>query len=406
MLFQLGVDRRQVGAVHMRQDHVLLVADAQLVMAILAGQIGHHAHLLGCGVAGGRSVRFERDRHDGIPFGAVRGQVGVGPGAEHRIVVIGLIERTHGFFHEIRGFELGLDAGKVVLIDAGEQRFDQRETLFHQTADFVQADLVHGDLDAGLVFVVAAADLVPDADDAFQIGQQVFFGQEVVDDLADHRRAAQTATDQNLVADHTVAFDDAQADVMGADHGAVVFGAGHGHLELARHRLEFWVIGGPLAHQFGHGARVGNLVGGGTGEMVCGHVADGVARGLNRVHLHFAQGVQHIRHIPQFGPVVLNILACGEVAVTLVPFLGQIGQLIHLAAGERAIGDRHAQHVGVQLQVQPVHQAQRLEFVLGQAAVDTAFNLRAELAVALGDEGGVEIGIGIHQFSSVCLPWA
>ena len=43
----------QVCLGHMGQDHVLLVADAQLVIAIFAGQIRQNAHLRRCGIAQG-----------------------------------------------------------------------------------------------------------------------------------------------------------------------------------------------------------------------------------------------------------------------------------------------------------------------------------------------------------------
>jgi hypothetical protein len=45
-----------------------------------------------------------------------------------------------------------------------------------------------------------------------------------------------------------------------------------------------------------------------------------------------------------------------------------MGELAHLPAVERAIGDGDAQHVGVKLQVDAVHQPQRLELVLGDLA--------------------------------------
>ena len=136
---------------------------------------------------------------------------------------------------------------------------------------------------------------------------------------------------------------------MGFDHRAVSGGTGDSDLEFARQELEFRVVCGPLADQLGHRAGIGHLIGGGTGEMVGGHVANGVAGGLDRMQLHLGQRVEHIGDIAQFGPVVLDVLARGEVAVALVPFLGDIGELVHLGAVERAIGDRHAQHIGVQL---------------------------------------------------------
>src|SRR3546814_8887066 len=56
-----------------------------------------------------------------------------------------------------------------------------------------------------------------------------------------------------------------------------------------------------------------------------------------------------------------------------------------LARRQRAVGDGDPQHVGVQLQVHAVGQAQRLELVFGQLAVDPAGDLLAELRDALGD---------------------
>ena len=129
--------------------------------------------------------------------------------------------------------------------------------------------------------------------------------------------------------------------------GAVVWAAGDGSLELPGQELEFRVIGRPLAQQFGHGARIFDFVRGGPGKMVCCHVSNGVAAGLDGMHAHIGQRIQHIRHILQLGPVVLNVLARREVAIAFVPALGQVGQLAHLGAVERAVRDRNTQHVGV-----------------------------------------------------------
>ena len=97
--------------------------------------------------------------------------------------------------------------------------------------------------------------------------------------------------------------------------------------------------------------------------MVRSHVADRVARGLDCVQANLTQGIKHIWNIAQFGPVILDVLACGEVAVAFVPFLGEKCELPHLSGIQRAIRDRDPQHVGVELQIQTVHQAQGLEFI-------------------------------------------
>ena len=59
--------------------------------------------------------------------------------------------------------------------------------------------------------------------------------------------------------------------------------------------------------------------------------------------------IEHIGNVAQLGPIVLDVLTGGEVAIAFVISLGQIRKQTHLGAIERSIGDRHAQHIGVQL---------------------------------------------------------
>mmetsp|Transcript_1021 Transcript_1021/g.1211 ORF Transcript_1021/g.1211 Transcript_1021/m.1211 type:complete len:274 (+) Transcript_1021:893-1714(+) len=183
---------------------------------------------------------------------------------------------------------------------------------------------------------------------------------------------------------------------MGLENRAILFTGRDGDLELAAHELEFRVIGRPLTDQFRDRAGVFDLVRGGAGEMVGGHVADGVAGGLDCVQVHLCQRVQHVRHVLQLGPVVLDVLTGSEMAIALVPLFRQQRELAHLVGRQRAIGDRNPQHIGVQLQIQTVHQAQGLELVLGQRAVNAALDLGTELAVALFQEGSVEVVVLIH----------
>ena len=117
----------------------------------------------------------------------------------------------------------------------------------------------------------------------------------------------------------------------------------------------------PLAQDLGIGTRIGDLVGGSAGEMVGGDVADAVARCLDGVHLDAGEIGQDLRHVGQRRPVVLDVLARGEMAVALVVFAGDVGQHAHLLRVQRAVGDGDAQHVGVQLQIDAVHQPQRPE---------------------------------------------
>ena len=75
---------------------------------------------------------------------------------------------------------------------------------------------------------------------------------------------------------------------------------------------------------------------------------------------------------------------------------GDVGELAQLPRGERAVGDGDAQHVGVELQVDAVHQPQRLELVLGELARQPAADLVAELGHALAHELGVELVVAVH----------
>ena len=109
-----------------------------------------------------------------------------------------------------------------------------------------------------------------------------------------------------------------------------------------------------------------------------------------------ARCCEDVRHVLQRDPVELQVLARGEVAVVAVVGARDEGELAHLARRQRAVGDGDAQHVGVQLQVDAVHQPQRLELVLGQLAGEAARHLVAELRDAFLDEAAVELVVAIH----------
>src|SRR3546814_19345854 len=70
-----------------------------------------------------------------------------------------------------------------------------------QPGELLGAGLAHQDLDAGLVDVVAAAELVVHAQDRLEIGQQVLLGQAVADLHRQDRGAALAAAPPPLNAD-------------------------------------------------------------------------------------------------------------------------------------------------------------------------------------------------------------
>ena len=109
------------------------------------------------------------------------------------------------------------------------------------------------------------------------------------------------------------------------------------------------------------------------------------------------QVFQHLRHVRQLDPVELEILPRREMAVAAVVDASHMRKLPELVRGQRAIGDGDPQHVGVQLQIDPVHQPERLELVLGKLARKPPRHLAAELRRALRDESAVEFVINIHS---------
>ncbi len=156
-------------------------------------------------------------------------------------------------------------------------------------------------------------------------------GQEITDDLRHDRRATLTAAHMHLEPDLAgVVLHQAQADIVHADGGAVLRGARDRDLELARQPGEFGVRGGPLPDQLAPGARIGDLVRRSARERVGRGVADGVARSLDGVHLHARQMIKHVWNIHQRRPVVLDVLACGEMAVTAIIRTRHIGERTQL----------------------------------------------------------------------------
>ena len=98
------------------------------------------------------------------------------------------------------------------------------------------------------------------------------------------------------------------------------------------------------------------------------------------MHLDAGEFGQNVRHVLQRRPVELQVLPRGEMAIAAIIFARDLGELAQLARRQRAIGHGDAQHIGVQLQIEPVHQPMRPELLLGQFAGDAALDLVAELA--------------------------
>ena len=107
-----------------------------------------------------------------------------------------------------------------------------------------------------------------------------------------------------------------------------------------------------------------------------------------------------VRHLVELDPVELDVLPGGEVAVAAVVAARDMREHAHLLGRQRAVGNGDPQHVGVELQIDAVHQPQRLELVLGQLAGQPPRHLVAELGDALGDQRAVEFVVEIHRSGS------
>ncbi|MNX88378.1 hypothetical protein D3C86_1203460 [compost metagenome] len=187
---------------------------------------------------------------------------------------------------------------------------------------------------------------------------------------------------------------------MHHDRRAVLLGRADGDLELARQEQEFRVDGRPLPQNFRQRSRVNHFVGRNPGKGFGGDVAHAVAGGLDRMHFHPGQAFENVRHLSQFDPVELHVLPGGEMAVAAIVIPGDARQRTHLPGTQRAVGNRHSQHVGVFLHVQTVLQAQRQEFFLAQLTGQKAFDLITKLRNSFEHQCPVIVVVLIHLATS------
>ncbi len=221
--------------------------------------------------------------------------------------------------------------------------------------------------------------------------------QVFLDHRTQDRGAAQAAAGQDAQARFALGVAvRVDADIVHLHHGAVIGRSRDGDLELARQEREFRLERAPLAQQLSQHARVHGLIGRDAGEVVGGDVAHAVAGRLDAVHLDAGQVGQHVGHALQLHPVVLDVLAGGEVAIAAVILARDMGQHAHLLGRQQAVRNRHAQHVGMALHVQAVLQAQRQEFFLGQLVGQAAAHLVTELGYAFVDDALVVLVVLIH----------
>ena len=221
--------------------------------------------------------------------------------------------------------------------------------------------------------------------------------QEFTDHRADDRRAAEATAHQHAETNLAIAaVHRLQADVVHLDCSTILFGTRHRDLELARQEGEFRMEGRPLTDQLTPHQRINDLVRRDAGEMVAGGVADAIAAGLDRVHLHRRQMGEDFGNVFEFGPVVLDVLAGAEMAVAAVPFTGNVSECPQLAGRQQAIGNRHPQHGCKPLNIKAILQPQRAEVVLTQFTCEEAPGLAAKLGHPFVHQALIDLVIQIH----------
>src|SRR6267143_1381781 len=400
--------RMQVGELHVGENQVLLVRDAQLAERIAVGEVGDFFHLLDGDVAGRHAGLLQGQRDGGVARLLVRMNVALVPVRECAL-------------RGERGFESGIGRGQPQVIRARKPAFDARDLLGNERrgavfqmrplgvdflAEFLGPAFLHQDLDARLVDVVAPSVAVIDPQNGFDIRKDVPPGQKFADDEPVRRRAAQACADQHAEPHLALlVLERVQADVVHRHRGAVGLGAVHRELEFAREVRKLGMKRRPLADDLAPDKRVHDLVLCDAGEMIRGDIAKGIARGLDRVHLHRRQLRKDVGHALELGPVQLQVLARAEVAVAAVVLVCDLRELSQLLGREQAVGNGDAQHRRVALDVEAVAEAQRAELVLRELAGEETFRLVAELDDALVDELLVDFVVTVHgRYNDASLP--
>jgi hypothetical protein len=145
-LMQVGMQGEQIGFMHMGQDDILFMADTQFIMTIEFCQIGHGAHLIGAGVAGGLARRFQADAYNGMVAVAMGMGAGVYPCAKSRLAAIVLIIGLHKVSFEFWCGKSGSDCVQKSLIPVVETVPQQVKSGTHHGSNFFNTVLMYTSL--------------------------------------------------------------------------------------------------------------------------------------------------------------------------------------------------------------------------------------------------------------------
>jgi len=106
-----------------------------------------------------------------------------------------------------------------------------------------------------------------------------------------------------------------------------------------------------------------------------------------------------VGQILELDPVELDVLPGGEMTVIAVIDSPHMGEHAQLGGRQRAVRDGDPQHIGMQLQIDAVHEPQRLEFLFRQFARDAPRHLAAKLGYPLGHQGAIELVVDVHAYN-------
>ena len=179
------------------------------------------------------------------------------------------------------------------------------------------------------------------------MGQQLRYRDPLKDQRTHDRRPAQTPSNINIKGGFGITGYHSQSNIVSFDQRAVLLSGANSNLEFSGQKLKLRMIRRPLPDPLRIRPGVGDLIQGSAGKMIGGDVANGITTGLDSVHIELSQRLQNVRGINQARPIKLDVLPGGEVAIALVPALGNICQPAQLGSRQRAIGYGHAQHVSV-----------------------------------------------------------
>ncbi len=121
------------------------------------------------------------------------------------------------------------------------------------------------------------------------------------------------------------------------------------------------------------------------------------------MHFNFCQFGKKIRELFQGKPVVLDILARGEVGIALVVVPTDGSQLTKLNTGQTAIGDGNPHHRCQTLQIYAVLQAQRQKLLSGQFTCQETPGLIPKLLYPFLQHLMVIFVVLVHLALTMCL---